>query len=109
MEETKTPGEVAEKAANDLGRFLKKEIDETTVQVAEEAATFAPSTGLLVVAGVTGFLGAELLVFSPVVAHPGRAIAIGSALCLLAGFSAYAAFQALPERPRRAIETAGLP
>jgi hypothetical protein len=91
-----SPGDLAQKAANDMGRLLKQEIDGATERVAADAATLAPALVVLGAAGLATIFGLETLVLSPAVRHPIRASSIGVTLLAIGAAAGVAGFRMLP-------------
>jgi hypothetical protein len=102
-----SPGDLAQKAANDMGRLLKQEIDGATERVAADAATLAPAVVVLGAAGLAAIFGLETLVLAPAVKHPVRASSIGVTLLVISAAAGVAGFRMLPsgvqEKARRGL------
>jgi hypothetical protein len=103
-EQSSTP--MAEKAIDDVSRMMKAEVSSARGEMERKAARLAPATLVLGVAGVTGLLGLQALVFSPALHRPGRAVLTGAVLLSVAGIAGIAAVGLLPpaERERLADE-----
>jgi hypothetical protein len=98
-----SPGDVAQKAANDMGQLLKHEIDQATERAAADAKDLAPAAVMLGAAGIATFFGVQTLILAPAVKHPIRATFTG--MILLGAAAAFGAtgFGALPIEVRRKI------